>query len=344
MGTDLTKVSNHLPRIAIDAMGGDFGPASIVEGAIEASRNLEANLFLVGDPNEINSQLKGRNYPEHRISVVEAKGKVGEHDHPIMALKRNPEASIVVAINMIKEDRADAVVSMGPTGASMACASLTLGLFEGLERPCVGGPFVGLSPNTAILDLGSNIDCRPHQLFDFAVMGCVYARKFFGINDPRVGILSVGAEEGKGNKLVRESYQMFKNSNLNFIGNVEGTDLLSDKANVVVCDGFVGNILLKFAEAMGDGLYEYLKHTLAGRINENELEELATAVWGLTNRSRMSSGPFFGVQGNVVVGHGASRYDEVAAAIVTANRCIEVDLLDSIKRELHGFQQEREVN
>lgn len=339
MGTDSSNITNRLPRIAIDAMGGDFAPQSIIDGTIEASINLDAQFFLVGDPGEIKRYLRGRRYDKQRITIVEAKGRVGETDHPIMALKKNPTASIVVAINMIKQNKADAVVSMGPTGASMACAALTLGLFEGLERPCVGGPFVGLSPNTAILDLGSNIDCRPHQLFNFAVMGCVYARKFFGIDDPKVGILSVGAEEGKGNKLVREAYQMFKESNLNFIGNVEGMDLLSNKANVVVCDGFVGNILLKFAEAMGDSLYEFLKNKLRTKMDANELEELATTIWGLTNRSRMSSGPFFGVRGNVVVGHGAARYEEVAAAIITANRCIEVDLLDSIRRELDVFQR-----
>ena len=338
MGTDLSNISNRVPRIAIDAMGGDFAPESIIDGAIEASLNLEAQLFLVGDSAAISRYLKGRDYDEQRIRIVDAKGRVGETDHPIMALKKKPDASIVVAINMIKQHKADAVVSMGPTGASMACASLTLGLFEGLERPCVGGPFVGLSPNTAILDLGSNIDCRPHQLFNFAVMGCVYARKFFGIDNPKVGILSVGAEPGKGNKLVREAFQMFKESNLNFIGNVEGMDLLSDKANVVVCDGFVGNILLKFTEAMGDSLYGFLKNRLSTKMDENELEDLATTIWQLTNQSRMSSGPFFGVRGNVVVGHGSAKYEEVAAAIFTANRCIEVDLLDSISRELNVFQ------
>ena len=339
MGTDLAKGFSRVPRIAVDAMGGDFAPTSIVQGAIEALKTLEVDIFLVGDAEEIQKNLNDYKYDGKRISIIPSKGRVDENEHPIMAMKKNPEASIVVAIDMIKQNRADAVVSMGSTGAVMASASLTLGLFEGLERPCVGGPFIGLSPHTAILDLGSNIDCRPHQLFNFAVMGCVYARKFFGIDRPKVGILSVGSEQGKGNRLVKEAYELFQTSKLNFIGNVEGMDLLSDKANVVVCDGFVGNILLKFAEAMGDGLYRFLKENLLGKLNDNELETLASSVWALTNRSRMSSGPFFGVRGNVIVGHGAAKSLEVAAAISTANRCIEVDLLTSIRLELEDFRK-----
>ena len=221
----------------------------------------------------------------------------------------------------------------------MASAALGLGLIDGIERPCVGGPFVGLAPNTAILDLGSNIDCRPQQLLSFAIMGCVFVKQFLSIDEPRVGLLSVGAEEGKGNRQVREAYDLFKQSGINFIGNLEGTDLLTDKAHVVVCDGFVGNILLKFAEALGDAISNHLNEHLQSKLDPIDVAKLKADVWGLTNLSRTMSGPLFGVKGNVIVGHGSSKYQEVVGAIATAKFCIESNLANNIEAELAVFNQ-----
>lgn len=327
-----------IPRIAVDVMGGDFAPRELVRGAVEGAQRYGVQVLLVGDKSAVEAELQDLDVDGAAVTVVPSEGRIPEDEHPVMALRKNPRASVAVATGLIKEGKADAMVSMGSTGAAMASAALGLGLLKGLERPCVGGPFVGLAPQTAILDLGSNIDCRPHQLLSFAVMGCVFARKFFGIDNPRVGLLSVGKEEGKGNRLVREAYPLFKDSNLNFIGNLEGMDILTGKANVVVCDGFVGNILLKFAEGLGDYTAAFLRERLRGKLPDQEVEALAESIWDLTNQSRKMSGPFFGVNGNVIVGHGASRSQEVAGAIKTAKRCVELDLANSIRRELALFE------
>ena len=326
-------------RIAVDAMGGDFAPAELVKGALLGAKQSDVQILLVGDTPAVAAELERLGAEEGSVVVVPSEGRITEGEHPVLALRKNPRASVAVATGLVKIGKADAMVSMGSTGGAMASAALGLGLFKGLERPCVGGPFVGLSPHTAILDLGSNIDCRPHQLISFAIMGCVFARKFFGIDNPKVGLLSVGREEGKGNRLVREAYPLFKNSGLNFVGNIEGMDILTDRANVVVCDGFVGNVLLKFAEAMGDSNASFLKERLSGRLPDQEVQELADDIWNLTNQSRKISGPLFGVNGNVIVGHGASRSVEVAGAIETAKRCVQLDLANSIKQELAFFEE-----
>ena len=327
-----------MPRIAVDVMGGDFAPGELVKGAVEGSRLHGVRVLLVGDPSEVEAELEKVDCGGAWVEVVPSQGRVEEGDHPVQALKKMPKASVAVATGWVKSGQADAMVTMGSTGAAMASAALGLGMMEGVERPCVGGPFVGLAPHTAILDLGSNIDCRPHQLLSFAIMGCVFARKFFGIESPRVGLLSVGSEEGKGNRQVREAYELFKRSEIRFVGNVEGMDLLTDRAHVVVCDGFVGNILLKFAEALGDGISAHLNEKLQGKLGQADMTELKDGVWELTNRSRRMSGPLFGVKGNVIVGHGSSRSGEVAGAIGTAKMCVEMDLANSIESELAALK------
>jgi len=336
--SDSDTNSAGMPRIAVDAMGGDYAPQEIVKGAVEGSRLHGVKVLLVGDPSEVEVELKKVDREGAWLEVVPSQGWVVEGEHPVLALRRMPKASVAVATAWVKTGQADAMVTMGSTGAAMASAKLGLGMMEGVDRPCLGGPFLGLAPHTAILDLGSNIDCRPHQLLSFAIMGCVFARKFFGIESPRVGLLSVGSEEGKGNRQVREAYELFKRSEIRFVGNVEGTDLLTDRAHVVVCDGFVGNILLKFAEALGDGISAHLNEKLQGKLAPSDIAELKEGVWELTNRSRRLSGPLFGVKGNVIVGHGSSRSGEVAGAVGMAKMCVEMDLANSMEAELAALK------
>ena len=331
-------------RVAVDAMGGDFAPAEIVKGALLGARLHDVQVILVGDAPVLQSELERLGVPPDSIPLVPSNGSISEGDHPARALRKNPLASVAVATGLVKTGKADAMVSMGSTGGAMASAALGLGLFPGVERPCVGGPFISLAPHTAILDVGSNIDCRPQQLMSFAVMGCVFARKFLGISNPTVGLLSVGSEEGKGNRLVREAFPIFKESGLNFVGNVEGSDILADKTNVVVCDGFVGNILLKFAESLGGSAAVFLHEKLRGKLPDEDLRRLSESFYDLTNRSRKTSGPLFGVNGNVIVGHGASKSREVAGAIETAKRCIGWDLANSIKQELALFEDFMEAH
>ena len=331
--------TNHTHRIAVDAMGGDHAPAEIVEGALLGAKTHNVQVILVGDPTALQSELARLQIPRESVPIAPSEGSITEGEHPVRALRKNPRASVAVATGLVKTGNADAMVSMGSTGGAMASAALGLGLLPGVERPCVGGPFISLAPHTAILDVGSNIDCRPQQLLSFAVMGCVFVRKFLGIPNPTVGLLSVGQEEGKGNRQVQEAYPIFKESGLNFVGNVEGSDILADKTNVIVCDGFVGNVLLKFAESLGGSAAAYLQDKLKGKLPDAELQRLSQSLYDLTNRSRKTSGPLFGVNGNVIVGHGSSRSAEVAGAIEMAKLCIQLDLANSIKQELALFEE-----
>ena len=324
-------------RVVLDAMGGDYGPEETVKGALLAAANSPVEIILVGDRDQVKSHLWGAT-DGLPITVVASEGKIIEEEHPVQALRQKPRASIVVATQLVKSGKADALVSMGSTGATVAAATLALGTLEGLERPCLGGPFLGLAPNTVVVDMGSNVDCRPSTLLDFAVMGSVFANQFLGTQRPRVGLLSIGSEEAKGNRQVREAYQVFKDSGLDFVGNVEGMDFFTGKADVIVCDGFVGNVLLKFTEGLGAAMSAYLKRVLTAKLPEDEVEPIATRVWEVNNLPKKMGGPLFGINGYVVVGHGASRAEGVAGAIDTARRCVEVGLVDSMRRELAALR------
>ena len=322
-------------RVAIDAMGGDFAPQELVKGAVQAIDSLNAELILVGDPGPVQDELSKYDIAGKPISVFPSDGKIGDDEHPIQALRTKPKASVVVATQLVKQGQADVIVSMGSTGGAMASSVLALGLMEGLERPCLGGPFLGLAPNTVLVDIGSNLDCRPGLLLSFAALGAAFASTYMGIENPRVGLLSVGSEAAKGNRQVQESYQLFQDSHLNFVGNVEGMDFFTDKADVIICDGFVGNILLKFTEGLGGALADYLKKNLSQVMPEESVKKIASDLWETTNRPRtVGGGPLFGVNGAVILGHGSCRADGVAGAIGTAVRYVNVGLVDIMRNEL----------
>ncbi len=328
-------------RVVVDAMGGDHAPAETVKGAVQALSSNNIELILVGDPEQLKVQLAQCGLPSNAVAVVPSEGKIGDDEHPLQAIRRKPEASIVVANKVLKSGKADALVSMGSTGASMASAVLVLGLMDGLDRPCIGGPFLGLAPRTILLDMGSNIDCRPAMLLNFAALGVVFARSFLDIQNPRVGLLSVGAETAKGNRQVQESYQLFQESHLNFIGNVEGMDFFTQRADVIVCDGFVGNILLKFTEGLGSALLPFLEEQLVGLLKPDDLRAVASTLWQQTNMPRTVGGPLFGVNGPVVLGHGSCKADGVAGAINTAARYVGLGLLDSMREELAALNHQQ---
>ncbi len=328
--------NNNAPvRVAIDAMGGDFAPKEIVKGAVESIDSLHAEIILVGDPGPVEDELSNYDITGKPITVMASEGKIGDDEHPVQALRAKPKASVVVATQLVSQGQADVIVSMGSTGGAMASSVLGLGLMEGLDRPCLGGPFLGLAPNTVLVDIGSSLDCRPSLLLSFAVLGAAFSSTYMGIENPRVGLLSVGAEAAKGNRQVQESYQLFQDSRLNFIGNVEGMDFFTDKADVIICDGFVGNILLKFTEGLGGALANYLKNALSKVMSEESVKKIASDLWETTNRPRtVGGGPLLGVNGAVILGHGSCRADGVAGAISTAVRYVNVGLVDIMRDEL----------
>ena len=322
-------------RVALDVMGGDYAPVETVKGAVQALRSANAELLLVGDPAAVQAELEKYDISGLPLTVVPSEGRIGDDEHPVQGMRRKPRASVVVATQLVKRGQADVMVSIGSTGASMASAVLSLGLMEGLERPCLGGPFLGLAPNTVLVDIGSNLDCRPGLLLSFAVLGAAFAHTYMGIENPRIGLLSVGAEAAKGNRQVQESYQLFKESHLNFIGNVEGMDFFTNKADVIIADGFVGNILVKFTEGMGGALADFVRKQLPSSVDPAVVEELAEGLWETTNRPRtVGGGPLFGVNAPVILGHGSCRANGVEGAIRTAVRYVNVGLLDIMRQEL----------
>ena len=322
-------------RVALDAMGGDYAPYETIKGAIAAlDQSDDVELLLVGDAEAVEGELANYDLSGKQVKVVPSVGKIGDDEHPMHAFRQKPQASVIVGTKLVRDGQADVLVSLGSTGASMATASLILGVMDGLERPCIGGPFLGLAPRTVVMDLGSNVDCRPSQLLNFAALGSVFARKFLDTENPRVALLSVGAEKSKGNRQVQDSYQLLEKSHLNFVGNVEGMDFFTDKADVIVCDGFVGNILIKFTEGMGSALGGYLARQLSPYMSQEQMTGVFDLLWETTNRPRTMGGPLFGVNGAVVVGHGSSRAYGVAGAIKTAVHYARVGLVESLREEL----------
>ena len=327
-------------RVAVDCMGGDYAPEETVKGAIQALKSSNGELLLVGDRGAVEAELAKYDLAGLPITVVPSEGKIGEDEHPVQGMRQKPRASVVVATHLVKQGQADVMVSIGSTGASMASAVLTLGLMEGLERPCLGGPFLGLAPNTVLVDIGSNLDCRPGLLLSFAVLGATFAHTYMGIENPRIGLLSVGAEAAKGNRQVQESYQVFQESHLNFVGNVEGMDFFTNKADVIICDGFVGNILVKFTEGMGGALADFVRERLPDSVDRTVVDQLAQDLWETTNRPlTLGGGPLFGINAPVILGHGSCRANALEGAVRTAIRYVNLGLLDIMRQELSYYEQ-----
>jgi len=326
--------------VAVDAMGGDYAPAEPVAGAVQAAREEGVEVLLVGDHVAVEAELARHQTEGLPITQVPSVGVIEETDHPALALREKPRAAVVEVAKLVKAGRAQAMVTMGSTGAAMATATLALGLLEGVERPALGGPLLGQLSPAVLVDLGSNVDCRPSQLLGFAAIGAAFARSVQGVENPRVALLSVGTEEGKGNRQIREAFPVFQESGLNFVGNVEGTDFFLDKADVVVCDGFVGNILMKFAEGLGMTLARRLPGLLGEHLPPQAMRQAMEGLAALTNIAEVGGGgPLFGVDGVVIVGHGRARAASVAAAINLARQIVDLGMVEAMRRELAAIRQ-----
>lgn len=324
---------SEMRTVALDAMGGDFGPTETVKGAVQAAKEGGVTVLLVGDEAQLNAALAAEDVAGLPLKIVPSEGMIVEGEHPARALRSKPKSSIAVSVGLVKQGMADAFISMGSTGASMAASVFMLGLFPGLDRPTLGGPFIGLAPKTTIIDLGANVDCKPEQMLNFGALGASFQRVYLGFDNPKVGLLSVGAEEGKGSRLVQESFGLFKASGLNFVGNVEGHEVFNGKADVIVCDGFVGNVLLKYTE----GLAEAAAHHLAEALGPDS--RAVKTIRGLAEAAERGGGPLFGIEGVGIVGHGRTRAEGIAASVRLALHCIERDLVGHMRADLAAAQQ-----
>lgn len=324
-------------RIAVDAMGGDFAPEEIIKGTLmSAKTSPDVQLILVGRKERIEPFLAGA-LPKN-VSIFKASEVIEMDEHPANAVRKKKDSSIVVATRLVKQGEADAVVSAGSTGAQMAAALLGLGRIKGIERPAIVTILPTSEGGKLILDVGANMDATPAQLCQYALMGSIYATKILGIPNPRVGLLNVGSEEGKGNELTQKAYPLLKEAPINFIGNVEGRDVPYGRADVVVCDGFAGNILLKTAEGLAGVLFDQIKE----KITSNMVRKLgALAIKpGLKEIARMmdyaeyGGAPLLGVNGISIICHGSSKSKAILNAIRVARECVQVRLIDQIRQDL----------
>lgn len=322
-------------RVAVDAMGGDYAPAEVVRGTVQAARTTEVEIILVGPEEQLKVELTPHDTANLPLRIHHTDQLIADGEPPAAALRKKPRASVAVAARLVQEGRAEAAVSMGHTGAAMIAAHWILGGIEGIDRPVGGGIPFALAPQTVVLDMGANVDCKPRQFVQFAVLGTAYARCLLGLDNPTVALLATGSEEGKGNHQSREAYPLLKKSGLNFIGNVEGWDLLSGRANVIVCDGFVGNILLKFGEGLSAALARWLREKLDSLLPSTEVQCLTDELQGMMEvEKRIGGAPLLGVKGVMVVGHGRSRASGVEKAISQAKLAVESHLIETIEEEL----------
>ncbi len=326
-------------RIAIDAMGGDYAPDEIVAGALRAHEELEAEVILVGDPEQIEASMK-QHHHSGQLEIVPAEGTIEMHEEPLTALRRKPTASINVAMDLVKQGRADAVVSAGHSGAAMASALLRLGRLKGIDRPAIGAvlPTMVAGKPVLILDVGANVDCRPKFLEQFAVMGTIYSRCVLGIPEPKVGLLNIGEEPSKGNELALRAHKLLSdNPKIPFIGNAEGRDVLSGAFDVVVCDGFAGNVLLKFAEAIGEVLLQIIREELPqglhGQIGTAILKPNLRRIKQRIDHAEHGGGLLLGVSGICIISHGSSQAPSIFNAIRLAKEAVDHQVLQQIQSQ-----------
>jgi len=334
-------------RIALDAMGGDFAPTAIVHGGVEAARIAQDRfeVVLVGDKNTIETELERHfRIQDLKISIVHASEKIEMNESPTAALKKKKDSSINVATRLHKDGQVDAIVSAGNTGAVMASALLGLGRIPGVSRPAIGTFMPNMEGVSLLIDSGANIDCKPQHLLGFGIMGSIFLESLLGIENPRVGLLNIGEEPNKGNELTLQTYELMAKSRLNFIGNIEGRDVLKGVTEVVVCDGFVGNIVLKFAESLNSAFSLSLKRNIGKRILANIGAFLLIPAFKRTKQifdwEEYGGVPLLGVNGVVIICHGKSSPKAIKNAITEAEKIVQEKVNDSIRTEMNSLQGE----
>jgi glycerol-3-phosphate acyltransferase PlsX len=326
-------------RIAVDAMGGDHAPAHIVDGAVAAARHLDIQIALVGQTALVEAALGSHpDWRSLRIEVVEAPDVIGMAEAPVAALRRKPRSSIRVAAELVASRRAAALFSAGSTGATVMAAHAAFGMVPGVDRPALATTIPTRLTPTVLLDAGANAECRPQHLLHFAVMGGAYARLALRVERPRVGLLSIGQEETKGNDLTREAHRLLKAAPINFIGNVEARDVYSGVADVIVCDGFTGNVVLKISEGLVETVEALLGDELQGTFSSQVGYLLSRRAFRRFRRrvdySEYGGAPLLGVAGLAVVGHGGSSVKAVRNAVAMAYRFATSDFVHRVEREV----------
>ena len=324
--------------IAIDAMGGDSPIRTQVQGAVLAAHEFGIEVILVGRQSAIEAELKKHSYPSGKVHIADCSEVVEMEESPALALRQKKDSSIRVALNLHKDKAAEAVVSAGHSGATMATAKFVLKAIQHIDRPAIVVSMPSLKDPFIILDMGANTDCKPEYLLQFALMGDAYARILFDLQSPKISLLNNGEEESKGNFLVKEAHALLKESTLNFLGNIEGKVMFQGKTDVIVCDGFVGNIALKVAEGTAD----YIQAVLREEVSKSFLAKIG--YWGMrksfqalkkrSDYTQWGGAPLLGIQGVVLICHGNSSADTLKGAIKHAQECAQLKVSDMIATQV----------
>ena len=332
-------------KIALDAMGGDFGPANLVGGAVMALREYPQidKLFLVGDTPKIEAELKKHRCNDRRIEIVHSTQVVEMTDGAVDSVRRKKDSSVSRAVDLVKKGEAAAIVSAGHTGAAVAATTIKLRTLPGIDRPGIAAIIPSETNVFCLIDAGANSDAKPEHLLQYAIMGSVYSRHVLGYERPTVGLMSIGGEDVKGSDLTKEVFKMLKRSSLNFRGNMEGHDLFGDPVEVVVCDGFVGNVILKSCESVASAIMKWLKHELmrskvrmAGALLA---KEAFRAIKKKTNYEEYGGMPLLGVNGICIIAHGASTALAIKNALRVAAEGIEQQVNPHIVEEVRRYNE-----
>ncbi len=332
------KKSNEKPCLAIDVMGGDFGPSVVIPGALKAAREEGISLFFVGRDMDVREELEKHPHEDIDFEIVHADEVAEMQDKPSYILRRKKNTSIQVACNLVKEQKAHGVISAGHTGVTLACGMFSLGRIKGIDRPGLATIIPREKQPLLLIDVGANIDAKPRHLVQFAIMADIFSKHVLKVESPAVGLLNIGEEQGKGNAQVNEAYELLKKTSLNFLGNIEGRDLFSNRVNIGVCDGFVGNIALKLCE----GLAKAFSRALRKEIKRG----IFTRLGGLLARpafkrlikrfdyEEYGGAPLLGLKGCVIVCHGSSSSKSIAQATKMGAAFAKLQLVEKIREQI----------
>ncbi|MBF0385025.1 MAG: phosphate acyltransferase PlsX [Candidatus Omnitrophica bacterium] len=325
-------------KIVVDAMGGDYAPQAVIEGVVNALKEFDCNIILVGIEEKIKVELSKYDYPKDRLEIVHAPEVVDMHDNAVTPLRKKKNSSITIGTNLIKDKKADAFISAGNTAAMVAASTVLLGMLPTVERPAIGVVFPTLKGFSFLIDVGANTEAKPQHLFQSGLMASVYTRAVLGIENPSVGLLNIGEESSKGGGFAKDAHKLMEEKLKNFVGNVEANEVFTGKADCIICDGFVGNIVIKVSE----GLMESMSKLLKREISKSPMAMLGmlfmlprlNRIKKIADYSEYGGAPLLGVNGLVMISHGRSSAKAIKNAIRATIREVEHNIIDAMEKEI----------
>lgn len=336
-------------KIVIDGMGGDNAPKSNVEGAVNAIKEYQVDLIITGDKDLLEKEFSNYEFDRNKLEIVHTTEIIENEDKPVKAIRSKKDSSMVVALNLVKEGKADAIISAGNTGALLAGGLFVVGRIKGIDRPCLCSAIPNVKRGmTLIADCGANADCKPKNLVEFAAMSNIYSRKVLGLENPKVALANVGLEEGKGNDLVKRSYEEIKKLDLNIIGNVEAREVINAYTDIIICDGFTGNILLKSAEGVALSVMSLIKETfmastkskIGALLIKDDLRKLKSFI----DYSEYGGAPLLGLNGGVIKAHGSSDAKAIKNAINQGIKFSKGKVVEDINQFISKYNEENKNN